>query len=71
LAIDADVAGIAAVDLDELLGLHDHAARAAEGVVDSAQSVARKLVGALETSLYSAASTVPRGLSAACQSVSV
>ena len=36
LAVDGDVAELAAVGLDELLALHEHAARAAAGVVDAA-----------------------------------
>ncbi len=36
LAVDADVADAAAVGLNELLALHEHAARAAAGVVDAA-----------------------------------
>ena len=36
LPVDRDVADAAAVRLDELLALHEHAARAAAGVVDAA-----------------------------------
>ena len=36
LAVDADVAEPAAVGFDELLRLHEHAARAAAGIVDAA-----------------------------------
>lgn len=36
LAVDGDVAGVAAVGCDELLGLGEHAARTAAGVVDAA-----------------------------------
>ena len=36
LAVDRDVADLAGVGLDELLALHEHAARAAAGVVDAA-----------------------------------
>ncbi len=36
LAVDGDVADAAAVLLDELFRLHEHAARAAAGVVDAA-----------------------------------
>jgi hypothetical protein len=36
LAVDRDVAELAGVGLDELLALHEHAARAAAGVVDAA-----------------------------------
>ena len=36
LAVDGDVAELAAVGFDELLALHEHAARAAAGVVDAA-----------------------------------
>ena len=36
LAVDGDVAELAAVGLDELFGLHEHAAGAAGGVVDAA-----------------------------------
>ena len=35
LAEDGDVGLLAAVRLDELLGLHEHAARAAAGVIDA------------------------------------
>ena len=35
LAVDGDVARVAAVGFDELVGLHEHAARAATGVVDA------------------------------------
>ena len=36
LAVDGDVGAVAAVLLDELLGLDEHAARTAAGIVDAA-----------------------------------